>query len=74
MLIADLNASLELRLPHDLAHTIGGLIIEELGRAPQVGDVVEVAGVRLQVEAVDELSVSQVCLTLLGKSSAGEAG
>jgi CBS domain containing-hemolysin-like protein len=74
MLIADLNARLELRLPHDLTHTIGGLIIEELGRAPQVGDAVEVAGVHLQVEAVDELSVSQVCLTLPGKSSAGEAG
>jgi CBS domain containing-hemolysin-like protein len=74
MLIADLNASLELRLPHDLAHTIGGLVIEELGRAPQVGDAVEVAGVRLQVEAVDELSVSRVGLTLPGKSGAGEAG
>jgi CBS domain containing-hemolysin-like protein len=73
MLIVDLNASLELRLPHDLAHTIGGLIVEELGRAPRVGDVVEAAGVRLQVEAVDELSVSQVCLILPGKSSAGGA-
>jgi CBS domain containing-hemolysin-like protein len=74
MLIVDLNASLELRLPHDLAHTIGGLIVEELGRAPRVGDVVETAGVRLQVEMVDELSVSQVGLILPGKSSAGEAG
>ncbi len=73
MLIADLNAHLELRLPRDLAHTIGGLIVEELGRAPQVGDAVEVEGVRLQVETVDELSVSRVCLTLPGQPSAGEA-
>ena len=64
MLIADLNDQLDLRLPHDLAHTIGGLIVEELGRAPQVGNTVEIAGVRLHVEAIDDLSVSQVCLTL----------
>ena len=73
MLIADLNDQLDLRLPHDLAHTIGGLIVEELGRAPQVGDTVEAAGVRLHVEAIDDLSVSQVCLTLLTDSRA-EAG
>jgi len=76
MLIADLNDRLDLRLPHDLAHTIGGLIVEVLGRMPQVGDTVEVADVRLHVEAVDDLSVSQVCLTLLanpGAESAGEA-
>ena len=64
MLIADLNDQLDLRLPHDLAHTIGGLVVEGLGRMPQVGDTVEVAGVRLHVEAVKDLSVSQVCLIL----------
>ncbi len=68
MLIVDLNDQLDLRLPHDLAHTIGGLVVEELGRAPQVADTVEIAGVRLHVEAVDDLSVSQVCLTLLTNS------
>jgi putative hemolysin len=73
MLIADLNDRLDLRLPHDLAHTIGGLIVEELGRMAQVGDTVEVAGVRLHVEAVDDLSVSQVCLTLLAGSRAASA-
>jgi len=68
MLIDDLNDLLDLKLPHDLAHTIGGLVMEELGRIPRVGDVVVVNNVRLQVEAVENLSVSLVCLTLLSGS------
>jgi CBS domain containing-hemolysin-like protein len=47
--------------------------VEALGRAPQVGDCVELLGVRLRVEAVEDLSVSQVCVTVLG-AAAGEAG
>jgi CBS domain containing-hemolysin-like protein len=46
--------------------------VEALGRAPQVGDCVELPGVRLRVEAVEDLSVSQVCVTVLG-AAAGEA-
>jgi CBS domain containing-hemolysin-like protein len=67
MLITDLNDRLDLKLPFDLAHTVGGLVVEELGRVPRVGDAVELAGVRLRVEAVEDLSVSQVDLTLLAE-------
>ncbi len=69
MLIQDLNDLLELKLPRDRANTIGGLLIEELGRMPQVGDCVEVTNVRLCVEAVQKLSVSLVCLTLLSNTA-----
>jgi CBS domain containing-hemolysin-like protein len=65
MLIADLNDVLDLRLPHEVANTIGGLVVEELGRMPKVGDSVEVTNVSLRVEAMENLAVSLVCLTLL---------
>jgi putative hemolysin len=65
MLIDDLNDLLDLRLPHDQANTIGGLLIEELGRIPREGDSLEVSNVRLRVESVENLAVRLVCLTLM---------
>ncbi len=72
MLISNLNDRLEINLPHDESHTIGGLVMDRLGRIPQVGDAVEIAVPRtsepavihLQVEAVDHRSVTEVCVTL----------
>ncbi len=69
MLIDDLNDLLDLKLPHDLANTVGGLVMGELGRVPGVGDVVQVGHVRLRVESVQNRSVHLVCLTLLADSS-----
>ena len=68
ILIDDLNDLLDLKLPHDRANTIGGLMMEELGRVPEVGDIVEVGNVHLRVESVENRSVHLVCLTLLANS------
>ena len=65
MLVDDLNDYLELKLPRGHANTIGGLVIDELGRVPSVGDVVEVTNVRLGVESVENLSIRLVSLTVL---------
>jgi putative hemolysin len=73
MLINDLNDLLSLKLPHDLANTIGGLVMEALGRVPIMGDVVEVGEVRFRVDAVENRSVHLVCLTLLTKSETASA-
>jgi CBS domain containing-hemolysin-like protein len=73
MLIDDLNDLLDLKLPHDLANTIGGLVMEELGRMPEVGDIVEVGNVRLRVESVENRSVHLVCLTLLANAGTASA-
>jgi CBS domain containing-hemolysin-like protein len=66
MLISYLNDWLEFDLPHDESHTVGGLVMDSLGRIPQVGDVVEVEGITLRVEAVDHHSVAEVCVSLPG--------
>ncbi len=64
ILIANLSDLLEIDLPHESTHTIGGLVMEALGRVPQVGDVVEIEGVRFRVEAVARRSVTAVAVTL----------
>jgi CBS domain containing-hemolysin-like protein len=64
MLVSNLNARLEVELPEDGSHTIGGLVMDYLGRIPEVGDEVEVAGVRLRVQAVEHHAASEVSITL----------
>jgi CBS domain containing-hemolysin-like protein len=75
VLITNLNDRLEISLPHDESHTIGGLVMDRLGRIPRVGDEVEIAVpgatrdsepavIKLQVEAVDFRSVTEVCMML----------
>jgi putative hemolysin len=64
MLVTNLNSLLEIDLPHDTAHTVGGLVMDALGHVPQVGDVVEIQSIRLRVEAVAHRSVTAVCVAL----------
>jgi putative hemolysin len=75
MLISNLNDRLEINLPHEGSHTVGGLVMDRLGRIPQVGDVIEIAArstsgdsepmvIHLRVEAVDHHSATEVCVTL----------
>jgi CBS domain containing-hemolysin-like protein len=63
-LIIDLNERFELHLPDDNAYTIGGLVLDRLGRAPAVGDTVVIAGVTLQVERVSGVAIREVSLKL----------
>jgi putative hemolysin len=81
MLISSLNDRLDINLPHEESHTIGGLIMTRLGRIPQVGDAVEIAVrrasrpsepavIHLRVEAVDHLSVTEVCVSLPSEETA----
>lgn len=60
--IEALNELLDLHLPKDEAETIGGLVLNELGHAPEVGDQVAFGDVTLRVERVDGKAVSAVSL------------
>ena len=53
---------MDLHLPQDEAETIGGLVLNELGHAPEVGDQVAFGDVTLRVERVDGKAVSAVSL------------
>lgn len=64
MPLTDLNArfGLDLEDPHHV--TLGGLVFDEIGRRPRIGDDVEAEGVHFRVEALDGLRVALVRMTL----------
>ncbi|NOX61264.1 MAG: HlyC/CorC family transporter [Chloroflexi bacterium] len=60
VLLDELNQHYDLRLYSRDADTVGGLVMALLGRVPQVGDEVELQGVRLSVQSVDGMAVGAV--------------
>ena len=70
MLISSLNDRLEINLPHEESHSVGGLVMDRLGRIPQVGDAVEIEGIHLLVEAVGHHSATEVTVTLRSEETA----
>jgi CBS domain containing-hemolysin-like protein len=61
-LVEDLNELLHLQLPSAEADTIGGLVLNALAHVPEVGEMVDVAGVSLRVERVEGKGVAAVSL------------
>lgn len=53
--------------------TVGGLIMERLGRVPEAGDTLEVDGMKVEVEATDGLAVRTVLVGPMGEPGGGEA-
>lgn len=64
MMISSLNQVLHTNLPNETAHTLGGLVLDLLGRVPVPNDEVEMNGIRFRVEAVAGRSVREVSLAL----------
>ncbi|MFW6382729.1 MAG: hemolysin family protein [Haloferacaceae archaeon] len=51
--VREVNDALGTDLESDAYGTIGGLVLERLGRVPEVGDAIEAEGHRLEIAAVD---------------------
>ena len=58
--LSDVNELLETSFEAEDFGTIGGLVLDRLGRAPEVGDRVEVDGYSVDVEQVDGARVTTV--------------
>ena len=54
--------------------TIGGLVLSELGRAPDVGDEVELDGHSLRVDEVEDTRISTVTIRLMEREEPGPTG
>ncbi len=65
-LTTDVNAQFGLKIDEDAYNTIGGYVLGRLGRRPRLGDVVEIEGRRIRVEALDGIRVARVLLTAPG--------
>lgn len=59
-----LNDRLNIDLPTDGPHTAGGLLLNRLGRLPEVGDEVELDNIRLRVQVVEDKAVEELRVTL----------
>jgi CBS domain containing-hemolysin-like protein len=64
-LMEAVNQQLELNLTDPHYDTIAGYFLGKLGHIPKIGDEVESGGVRLKVEAMDGLRISQLSLVRL---------
>jgi putative hemolysin len=62
--IDEVNELFGLGFPSDESVTMGGLVINALGRTAAVGDEVEINGLRLQVESVDRFRISTLNLII----------
>ncbi len=63
--IDDLNQAFRLEIEEPDADTVGGLVMNRLGRIPVVGDEVRADGARFRVEAVNGLRISRVTMNVL---------
>ncbi len=64
VLIDELDDLLEVDLPTDDADTIGGLLVLQHGRLPNVGDVVDVGAARFRIEEMEFNRVGRASLAL----------
>jgi putative hemolysin len=64
MTIDDFNEQLGASLPQRGPRTLAGLTFDALGRRPAPGDVVEVDGAEIRVEAVDGLRITRLRIAL----------
>ena len=55
--VSDFNQHFSAALPEDGADTIGGLVVNQLGRVPKRGEVVAIAGFKFQVLRADSRQV-----------------
>ncbi len=73
LLVTDVNEYLALTLP-DTTDTIGGLVLSELGRPPQVGDEVNIGDTNIRVESMADLGVAEVSVQSVAADVARQFG
>src|SRR3954471_9469199 len=62
-LVSDTNAQFGLHIDEDTYTTVGGYMLGRLGRRARVGDMIDVEGRKMRVEAIDGLRVAKVWLS-----------
>ena len=60
LIVEELEDALELQLPRGGYETVGGLVLDRLGRVAEEGDAVVVNGIRLTVVGLDGLRITEV--------------
>jgi CBS domain containing-hemolysin-like protein len=63
VLVSEVNGRFAMHIDEEIYNTVGGFVLGSLGRAPRLGDTIQVDGRRMQVTAVDGLRVARVWLS-----------
>ncbi len=63
VLVSEVNQQFDLHIDEQTYTTVGGYVLGELGRRPQIGDTVPVENRTVRVDALDGIRVSRVCLS-----------
>ena len=63
VLVSDVNGQFDLHIDEDTYTTVGGFVLGQLGRRPQMGDIVAVENRTMRVEALDGIRVARVWLS-----------
>jgi putative hemolysin len=63
VLVSEVNSQFAMHIDEEVYNTVGGFVLGSLGRAPRLGDTIQVDGRRMQVTAVDGLRVARVWLS-----------
>src|ERR1051325_4188005 len=63
VLVAEVNQQFDLHIDEDTYTTVGGYVLGQLGRRPQLGDVVMVENRTMRVNALDGIRVAKVWLS-----------
>ncbi|QLG28023.1 HlyC/CorC family transporter [Halorarum halophilum] len=71
--LVEVNEALNADFESDGFETVGGFVLSQLGRAPEVGDSVDVDGYRLRVEDVEGARVMAVSLREIDEDGDGGA-
>jgi len=63
VLVSEVNQQFDLNIDEETYTTVGGFVLGQLGRRPQLGDTVAVAGRTMRVEGLDGIRVARVWLS-----------
>ena len=75
MRVADLEMLLNFPFPQEAGYvTVGGLVFKKIGKVPEVGDVIDLDGGRLQILEIDSLRITKVLFQDVAVKSDGSVG
>ncbi|MCI0394529.1 MAG: hemolysin family protein [Chloroflexi bacterium] len=74
LLVTDVNEYLGLELPDEEADTLGGLVLNALGRPPEVGDEMTIGNTAIRVEAMADLGVTEISLQKVPAEVSAQVG
>lgn len=72
VVISDVEEQFDVDIDDEHNDTIGGTVFSHLGRKPQVGDLVEAFGLRLEVESMDGLRIDRLKVSKLMRTPEDE--